>query len=66
MLKDILKGRPEPSFRSYRNRRGMSYWRDIVDWVGGYPFEVAKPEQIIHFYRDRGLWLRYLKTCGGA
>jgi 2-polyprenyl-3-methyl-5-hydroxy-6-metoxy-1,4-benzoquinol methylase len=66
MLKDILKGRPGAFISSYRNRRGMSYWRDIVDWVGGYPFEVAKPEQIIHFYRDRGFWLRYLKTCGGA
>jgi hypothetical protein len=23
----------------------MSAWRDVVDWVGGYPFEVAKPEE---------------------
>ena len=21
--------------------RGMSFWHDYVDWVGGYPFEVA-------------------------
>jgi hypothetical protein len=24
--------------------RGMSPWRDRMDWVGGYPFEVASPE----------------------
>ena len=26
--------------------RGMSRWHDLVDWVGGYPFEVARPEEI--------------------
>ncbi|MGH8511739.1 MAG: hypothetical protein ACREU9_02645 [Gammaproteobacteria bacterium] len=25
---------------------GMSYWHDLIDWIGGYPFEVAKPEEI--------------------
>jgi 2-polyprenyl-6-hydroxyphenyl methylase/3-demethylubiquinone-9 3-methyltransferase len=25
----------------------MSYWHDVVDWVGGYPFEVAKPDAIV-------------------
>ena len=30
--------------------RGMSAWRDVVDWVGGYPFEVAKPDQIFDFF----------------
>jgi 2-polyprenyl-6-hydroxyphenyl methylase/3-demethylubiquinone-9 3-methyltransferase len=28
----------------------MSAWRDVVDWVGGYPFEVAKPERVFDFY----------------
>jgi 2-polyprenyl-6-hydroxyphenyl methylase/3-demethylubiquinone-9 3-methyltransferase len=46
--------------------RGMSVWHDLVDWVGGYPFEVAKPEQIFDFYRERGFVLTKLKTCGGG
>lgn len=25
--------------------RGMSLWYDMLDWLGGYPFEVAKPER---------------------
>lgn len=45
--------------------RGMTLWYDTVDWVGGYPFEVARPEAILRFYRDRGFTLRELKTCGG-
>lgn len=46
--------------------RGMSLWHDLVDWVGGYPFEVAKPEQIFDFYKKRGLHLMRLKTCAGG
>ena len=43
----------------------MSPLRDVVDWVGGYPFEVARPEQIFDFYRNRGFLLQRLKTCYG-
>lgn len=46
--------------------RGMSPWHDLVDWVGGYPFEVATPERILAFYRHRGFDLLCLKTCGGG
>jgi 2-polyprenyl-6-hydroxyphenyl methylase/3-demethylubiquinone-9 3-methyltransferase len=44
----------------------MDAWRDVVDWVGGYPFEVAKPEQVFDFYRRRGFTLQCLKTCAGG
>ena len=46
--------------------RGMSVWHDLVDWVGGYPFEVAKPEAIFDFYREQGLYLVKLKTSWGG
>lgn len=45
--------------------RGMSRWRDVIDWVGGYPYEVAKPEEIFDFYRERGLTLMKMQ-CGGV
>ena len=54
------------SWTQYRRTRGMSRWHDIVDWVGGYPFEVARPEEIFAFYRDRGFELERLRTCGGG
>lgn len=44
--------------------RGMSLWIDIVDWVGGYPFEVASPDRIVEFYRRRGFALDKLASCG--
>jgi len=46
--------------------RGMSVWHDLVDWVGGYPFEVAKPEEVFEFFRDRGFILHRLRTVGGG
>jgi SAM-dependent methyltransferase len=49
-----------------KKNRGMSVWHDLVDWVGGYPFEVAKPEEIFDFYRKRELELVKLKTCAGG
>lgn len=48
-----------------RPERGMSRWRDIIDWVGGYPYEVAKPEEIFDFYRANGFTLAKLQ-CGGV
>jgi 2-polyprenyl-6-hydroxyphenyl methylase/3-demethylubiquinone-9 3-methyltransferase len=61
---DLLRGQPMKFWRSYGSSRGMSPWRDLVDWVGGYPFEVAKPDDIIEFYLLKGLELRRLKTVG--
>jgi 2-polyprenyl-6-hydroxyphenyl methylase/3-demethylubiquinone-9 3-methyltransferase len=53
------------SWTTYAEKRGMSRWRDIVDWVGGYPYEYATPEGIFDFYRERGFKLTKLK-CGGV
>jgi 2-polyprenyl-3-methyl-5-hydroxy-6-metoxy-1,4-benzoquinol methylase len=49
----------------YDTNRGMSRWRDIIDWVGGYPYEFAKPEEVFDFYRARGFQLTKMK-CGGV
>ena len=45
-------------------RRGMSYWTDMKDWLGGLPFEVAQPRAIIEFLDARGLTLEGLTSCG--
>jgi 2-polyprenyl-6-hydroxyphenyl methylase/3-demethylubiquinone-9 3-methyltransferase len=67
LVKDTLRLRPFKSIRDYgKNARGMSFWQDLVDWVGGYPFEVATPEQIFNFYSERGFDLTRLRTVGGS
>jgi 2-polyprenyl-6-hydroxyphenyl methylase/3-demethylubiquinone-9 3-methyltransferase len=67
IIKDFLRFRPFYTIRNYgRGLRGMSFWHDLIDWVGGYPFEVATPEQVFDFYRGRGFTLTRLRTCRGT
>lgn len=66
---NTLTGNPLRYFRSrknYRSNRGMSHWHDMVDWIGGYPFETAKPEEVFDFYRRKGFHLQRMTTCGGS
>jgi 2-polyprenyl-6-hydroxyphenyl methylase/3-demethylubiquinone-9 3-methyltransferase len=52
-----IKGKPHVYFRRYfepSGPRGMNYWTDMVDWIGGYPFEVASPELVFRFLVARG------------
>jgi 2-polyprenyl-6-hydroxyphenyl methylase/3-demethylubiquinone-9 3-methyltransferase len=51
------------SWTEYDKRRGMNRWRDIIDWVGGYPYEVSTPDQIFEFFTARGYTLTKL-NCG--
>jgi 2-polyprenyl-3-methyl-5-hydroxy-6-metoxy-1,4-benzoquinol methylase len=65
----VARGKPRAYVRTwtnYKRSRGMSRWHDLVDWVGGYPFEVATPEAIFDFARERGFVLERLKTCAGG
>lgn len=62
-IRDALKGQPFHTWQTYsQTSRSMSPWRDVVDWVGGYPFEVARPDEIFDFFRDRGYRLDRLVT----
>jgi len=64
---ETLQGHPGRSWREYaRTSRSMSAWRDVVDWVGGLPFEVSRPEQVLELLRERGFTLLRMKTCGGG
>lgn len=45
-----------------KHRRGMSLWHDYVDWIGGYPYEVARPEAVIDLYRMHGFAVEKLNT----
>jgi 2-polyprenyl-3-methyl-5-hydroxy-6-metoxy-1,4-benzoquinol methylase len=59
---------PSVLLKKIQNRkdpRGMSDWYNLLDWLGGYPFEVAKPEEVFDFFKGRGFNLVTLKTVGG-
>jgi 2-polyprenyl-3-methyl-5-hydroxy-6-metoxy-1,4-benzoquinol methylase len=63
----LFNGETPLPFKGWKGRkhtRGMSVWHDLIDWVGGYPFEVAKPGEIVSFYQAKGFGLLRMKTCG--
>lgn len=67
LLLDLVKLRdPTRIYREYKRERGMSRVHDWYDWLGGYPFEVAKPEEIFDFYTARRFRMEKLTTCGGG
>ena len=43
-------------------RRGMSIWHNLIDWVGSYLFEAAKPEAVFDFVKKEGFVLLKLET----
>lgn len=63
----LLLGRsPFAEVRSYaRTSRGMSWWRDLVDWIGGYPYEAARADAVIDFYCARGFLLKKVAINDG-
>ena len=59
---------PSIILRLIQNRktsRGMTIWYDLIDWLGGYPFEVSTPKEIFNFYKASGFTLIQIKTVGG-
>ena len=66
LASSVLRLRPKDyidSWTQYRRNRGMTKWRDIIDWVGGYPYEVSTPDEVFDFCRERGFVLTKL-NCG--
>jgi 2-polyprenyl-3-methyl-5-hydroxy-6-metoxy-1,4-benzoquinol methylase len=62
------RGRPwryVQTWTRYQRTRGMSRWHDLVDWVGGYPFEVAAPAAVVDACRPHGLVLERLVPTRG-
>lgn len=44
---------PIRAVREYKQGRGMSVLTDVIDWVGGYPYEFATDAEIIDFCQRR-------------
>lgn len=55
LLIDLASFRnPARRFTEHRKYRGMSLTHDWKDWLGGYPYERARPERIESFYANLG------------
>jgi 2-polyprenyl-6-hydroxyphenyl methylase/3-demethylubiquinone-9 3-methyltransferase len=45
---------PVKYIKNYQSARGMNWHNDILDWIGGYPYEYASVAKIIYFFRNLG------------
>jgi 2-polyprenyl-3-methyl-5-hydroxy-6-metoxy-1,4-benzoquinol methylase len=61
-IRNLAIGEPGKKWKEYIHDRGMSPWDDVVDWVGGYPFEVATPGETFTYFHKRGFSLHNMKT----
>jgi SAM-dependent methyltransferase len=52
-----LKRFQNPLAWNEKKRRGMTRYHDIVDWLGGLPYETATEDEVVRFMRKRGLIL---------
>lgn len=53
----VKHGNPFGQMRNYRRERGMSLTHDWIDWLGGWPFEVTRPEKVRAFFEEAGFEL---------
>ena len=67
LVGSIVTGKPKTyihTWTRYKNGRGMNRWHDIIDWVGGFPYEVASVDEIFEFYKSKGFSLSKVKSGG--
>ncbi len=43
---------PLKNIKNYASNRGMDWKTDIIDWLGGYPYEFATVEEILNFMKE--------------
>jgi SAM-dependent methyltransferase len=47
-----------------KRERGMDTYHDLLDWLGGLPYEVATTDEIVTFCTERGFVLERIKELG--
>lgn len=51
--------------KMFKKRRGMNFYYDVIDWVGGYPYEYASEKEMIIFFQKNDFKLENsIKTRG--
>jgi hypothetical protein len=63
---DLLHFRnPLRTVLNYKRLRGMAYWTDIRDWLGGWPMDFAGNQETVTFCEGIDLQLVRMKTGEG-
>lgn len=58
LLRVTIRGQnPISHVKTYQKKRGMNFWHDEHDWLGGYPYESASVQEVVLFMEKLGLTL---------
>ncbi len=49
--------------KNYKSKRGMNWWNDVKDWLGGYPYEYAKVKVVCDYFENKGYKVLKTKDC---
>ena len=58
LMRERLRRGRNPFGWNHKKERGMNVYHDIIDWLGGLPYEVANPEKVGAFMSERGFLQR--------
>jgi 2-polyprenyl-3-methyl-5-hydroxy-6-metoxy-1,4-benzoquinol methylase len=54
VVRAAVKGENRPDFKGNDDYRGMSLFYNIIDWLGGFPYEYASFEEVKGFVEELG------------
>jgi SAM-dependent methyltransferase len=63
LMMDRMRSLKNPIKWNERKTRGMDTYHDIVDWLGGLPYEVASVDEIVNFCGALGFHLERVKSA---
>jgi 2-polyprenyl-6-hydroxyphenyl methylase/3-demethylubiquinone-9 3-methyltransferase len=55
VFKLLMRGNFEAYVANYGQARGMDFYHDVHDWLGGWPYESISPAQADHLMKQLGL-----------
>ncbi len=67
LIQDVLAFQnPLRRYTEYQKTRGMSFYYDWFDWLGGYPFEAATVSEVVDFYETHGFTPAKIEAIAGS
>ena len=60
LMRDRWKAGKNPLLWNEKRGRGMDTYHDLVDWLGGLPYEVASADEVVDFCERRGFALQVI------
>lgn len=67
IMRERRRAGQNPFAWNQRGMRGMNTYHDLVDWLGGLPYEVASRDEVVDFCAERGFALeKFVDSAEGG